>query len=284
MTNLQYIDFDQYQRVKAINFSCLKEMKKSPLHYKYRIEHARVDTVKLALGRAAHTAILDPDRFLHDYVLFKGKDRRSKKYKEFKKLHEGQTVLLEKEYVAALAMRDAVRADDIARPLLTNGHAEQSITWIDPSTGLKCKARLDWNGDVIADVKTTGSVNGRRFGRIAGNFGYHEQGAMYRDGVTVVERKVKPYWVIAVEAAPPHAVACFELDDEVLDVGQSAYLRYLARVQECTATGKWPGPYTEPQRLELPAYLFGDDDEGMTAEVVSGNNGPAQSDGPDWEF
>lgn len=281
-TDLGYIPYEQYAHIKAVNFSTLKEMRRSPLHYRWRLDHPRKDTTGLARGRAAHTALLDGDRFLHDYVMFKGKDRRSKGFKEFKQHHADQTILLESEYKCALAIRDAVRAHPIASGLLFSGNAEHSITWTDPATKLKCKSRLDFNGAAIVELKTTGSVDVRRFGRIAANFGYHAQMAMQRDGVAALENKVKPAYVVAVEAEPPHAVCVYELDDDTLALGQDEYLRYLARVQECEASGHWPGPYEETQRLELPAYAFGDEEEGITAEVIGGNNQePAQSDGPE---
>lgn len=280
--DIGYIAYEEYARIKAVNFSTLKEMRRSPLHYRWRVDHPRKDTTGLARGRAAHTALLDPDRFLNDYVLFKGKDRRSKKFKEFKEHHEGQTILLENEYKCALAIRDAVRSHPVASGLMFSGNAEHSIVWVDPSTKLRCKSRLDFNGAAIVELKTTATVDVRRFGRIAANFGYHAQMAMQRDAVVMTEGKTKPAFIVAVESEPPHAVCVLDLDDDTLALGQDEYLRYLARVQECEASGCWPGPYEETQRLELPAYAFGDEEEGITAEVIGGNNQePAQSDGPE---
>ena len=54
----------RYEDVPGVNISTLKELwSKSPLHYRYRLEHPREETPALTLGIATHMAILEPLRF-----------------------------------------------------------------------------------------------------------------------------------------------------------------------------------------------------------------------------
>ena len=52
--------FESYQKLSAVNWSTLKNMKRSPLHYKHGLENSRPDTPRLAVGRAVHTAVFEP--------------------------------------------------------------------------------------------------------------------------------------------------------------------------------------------------------------------------------
>lgn len=270
----KHIPFADYQRIAACHWSSIKEMKKSPLHYKHALENERKDTATLIKGRAAHTATLDPDNFLRHYVLCPLKDRRAKGYKSFAQSNAGKTILFEKEYQLALNIRDAVRRHPVASQLLSGGEAEKSLTWTDPETGLKCKSRLDYIGKSLVDLKTARSVDRRMFANAVVAYEYHAQLAMYRDAVMSTEGRVPDgVYIVAVESAPPHDVAVFELGDEELERGLNIYMAYLRRVKMCQETDTWPGRYEEAEGLVLPAWAYDDepDDNGeLQVEVISG--------------
>ena len=265
------IPFEQYRRIGAVHWSTLKEMNRSPLHYKWALENDRKDSPVLMKGRAAHTAILDPDNFLRHYVLCPLKDRRAKGFKDFARLHVGKTILFEKEYQTALNIRDAVRAHPEASRLLMGGEKEKTITWTDPDTGLKCKSRLDYLGRRLGDLKTARSVERRAFANAVVAYQYHGQMAMYRDAVMSTEGRVPDQtFIVAVESLPPHDVAVFILGDEELERGLHIYRSYLQRVKDCTEDNAWPGRYPEVEALTLPAWAYeeSDDNEDMEVEVV----------------
>jgi len=50
------VDFATYSKLEAVNWSSLKEMRRSPRHYQHRLTAPREDTKAMALGRATHTA------------------------------------------------------------------------------------------------------------------------------------------------------------------------------------------------------------------------------------
>ena len=255
--------FAEYLEIEAVNWSTLKEARRSPLHYRHRVENPKEDTTRLALGRATHTAVFEPDRFLLDYALFTGARRAGKEWDECCKANRGKTILKAEEYATCLAMRDAVRSHPVAGPALAPpGEAEKVLTWEDPKTGLPCKARLDWwRVGLLSDLKTTVDVSPRRFGMVAERMGYHGQMAFYRAGLIANGLDAPPPRIIAVEAAPPHDVAVFRLDDDTLYAGEALVAELLALVAAGRFSGKWPGQCQEEIALELPVWAFPQDED-----------------------
>ena len=82
----QAIPFDDYCRIKAVNWSSLKHLwLGSPLHYKHHIEsNDDDDTTGRQLAREVHRLVLEPDSKA-DYVIWEGGDRRGAAWKAFEK-------------------------------------------------------------------------------------------------------------------------------------------------------------------------------------------------------
>jgi hypothetical protein len=270
---LQRLDFAAYAALDAVNWSTLKECRKSPKHYKHRLGVPREDTTSLKVGRATHTAVFEPDRFAVDYAVFKGERRAGKEWAAFCEAHPNETIIKLDEYERCIAMRDAVRSHPVAGPLLAHGVAERAITWTDTATGLHCKARLDWLGLVLGDLKTTGEIERVRFGMNAARMGYHEQMAFYTLGLRANGIDV-PAKLIAVEAAAPHDVAVFGVSDDDLYVGELEVQKLLRLVAECRERQEWPGIAPAEMPLMLPSWVFDstadDDDANGLDLMVSG--------------
>jgi exodeoxyribonuclease VIII len=264
------VPFADYLKKEAVNFSTLKYMDKSPLHYQHALRFPREDSTSLLKGRAAHTAVFEPDEFGRVYAVYKGKIRRGKDWDAFKAVHPEDSILKLDEYNQALAIRDAVRNHPVAGMILLGGYAEQSIEWTDQLTGIRCKARLDWYNDIaLADLKGTGSVDARWFGSLAARMKYHAQAAFYSDGLVAATGRRPPPKLIAVETNPPYDCAVFPLSDDDLFAGTETYQGWLKRVVECRESGVWPGRYPVEEPLCLPRYVFEDEDqEDGTSMVV----------------
>ena len=246
------------------NWSNLKNMARSPLHYFYGKQHQREDNTTLARGRGVHTATLEPEKFDSEYVIFPGKTRRGKEWDAFKEEHADTTILKAEERDKVWAAAEAVRRHPEARALMRSGVSEQSYKWIDAESQLPCKCRVDWVGDVLFDLKSTGDVEARKFGNIAARLMYHGQLAMYADG-SGHRGKV---FIVAVEAEPPHDVCVSEVDEDALLAGRELYTGMLKRVVECRASGVWLGRYPERTVLSLPRYIFEDDEQEDGTSVV----------------
>lgn len=257
------MNFDGYRNIRAINWSTLKEIRRSPLHYLHALNNRRQDTPRLGLGRAFHTALLEPERFAIDYAVFPGPRRAGKEWVAFVEEHGAKTILKVDEYDRACRMRDAILGHPVAREHLSTGAPEVTLQWTDPGTGLACKGRADWLGDALVDLKSTKDVSARRFGSIAGRFGYHCQMAFYLAGVMAVNNPVDipPVVLLAVEDEEPHDVAVYRLDDDALYAGQREVDELLAKVAHCNETGEYPGQYPSEQLLPLPPWVWGDEEQ-----------------------
>lgn len=262
------MNFPDYIAVEAEHWSGLREMQKSPLHYQYRKQNERADSKTLARGRAAHTAVLEPERFMLDYACYKGKIRRGKEWDAFKAAHPNETILTVAEYQTAIAIGKAVRAHPVASKILATAKVEQSITWTDKDTGLKCKSRLDVIGSRLGDLKSSKNIDVRQFANIAAKFGYIPQLAMYSDGWLEVTGERPPACIIAAEHDPPHDVAVFPLDEDQLYMGQEIYKGLLQQVAICKQSGIWNGRYPDEEPMVLPAWMYDDDEQELTAKVV----------------
>jgi hypothetical protein len=252
-----------HQAIEAINYSTLKEMRVSPLHYRHSVDNPREDTARFGIGRAVHTAILQPDRLSIDYAVFDGARRAGKAWDAFEAEHDGKTILKRDEWALVQAITKRVGADPIAREWLSLDKAliERPITWTDAATGLQCKGRPDVVHSAIVDVKSTSTIDERAFRAQAARLGYFGQLAFYRRGYRTLTKLSLPCAIVAVELEAPHDVGVFVVDEDSLRVADEEISRLLAKVSECRKTGKWPGRYQAVQTLTLPDWARGGEND-----------------------
>lgn len=297
------LSWEEYQRDASVNWSTLSEMRRSPLHYRHRVETAREDTDAMRFGRAAHCAVLEPDEFPLRYVVAsreffadrslnratkEGKDRwaawlvahpedadlDADGYKSavFRAANPGRDLLSSDDYRRCLALRDAVRSHPEARKYLDGIEAEVSVGWRDPTTQIACKGRLDGvkPASHIVDLKTSRDIETRAFSSGAHRLGYHCQLAHYQRGWAETHGgELLPVVLIAVEALPPHDVAVYLPNEEMMLAGCEELDRLLALLAQCRASGKWPGRYVEPVEMQIPAWAVESHEMEVTVDGVS---------------
>lgn len=259
------MDYRSYSGLAAVNWSTLREMRLSPLHYQHRLTTPRDDTRAMAFGRASHTAVFEPQRFLLDYAIYEGKVRRGKEWDACCAANKGKTILSPDQYQTCLDVAAAVRAHPEAGPALTPpGEAEKTITWTDEITGIACKGRMDWyRPGLLADLKTTArALDADELAAHVYRLGYHGQGAFYRAGLAANGLDAPPFTIIAVETAPPHDVGVFTLDDDFMWRGEQLVAELLSAVSRARFAQSWPGRYPEIRSLSLPRWAPVTDDEG----------------------
>jgi hypothetical protein len=257
--------FADYAAAPDIHFSTLRHMGQSPLHYLHALQNPSAETPAMLLGRATHTAVFEPMRFQLDYAVWSG-DRRGAAYQQFadEAAAQGRSILKENEYSTALAIRDSVRGIPEVAALLEKGYPEASLFWVNPSTGLACKGRLDWiaGEGAILDLKTTGSIDPRIFAAHAWRMGYFHQAAMYQEGYAGSSGmgSILRCGLIAVEKDPPYACRLFWLDPESVTKAWSEYQGWLNQVKDCMAASVWPGPRPVESELAAPAWATADNE------------------------
>jgi hypothetical protein len=269
MKVIERMPFERYVELPGEHATALKDLLVSPRLYHRKQQQARTDKDALRIGRAAHTAILEPDRFLLEYTVWRldpeGNTRRryGKIWDEFREVNADKTILTETQYMMALAMRDAARSHPLASQLLTEkGRNELTIQWIDERTGLSCKARFDRLCSALVDVKTTRDPSPHRFSGDAAKFGYPLQLAFYQEAARAVGLGDFPVKIVAVQSVEPYDVVVYDLAPEIIAHGRDQFKLALDRLIECRQNDAWPGiAHNEEMSLTLPAWATPDFDE-----------------------
>jgi exodeoxyribonuclease VIII len=263
------VNFEDYRAIEALNFSTLKAIDRSPLHFEHRRRHALEDNDRMAVGRAVHALVLEPATFERDFAVFEGR-RAGKAWEAFEEDNSDRTILRLQDLERAQAIAAAVRRHSAAAALLAQGTPEHTIRWTDTTTDEPCKARLDWiNDHAIADLKVTADVSPRRFGALAARMLYHVQLVWYEEAARAVEplRPARYLCLIAAEAEPPHDVAVYYLEDDQIYAAREHLERLKVRYAECKRLGQWPGVAPTAQPLALPRWLYADEDDLEAGEV-----------------
>ena len=267
MTLTPGIPFSDYLKLPGLSASQLKVLARSPLAYRYALDHPdHESTPAQLLGTAAHTAILEPHRLKTDYVLWNEGTRRGKAWEEFKAMNAGRSILTSDEFETVKGMHRSMRTFAPAMRYLEQGQAEMTMRW--EVAGRSFKGRADWittvEGPVIVDLKTTRDARPFKFGADAFRLGYHIQFALYVDGYHHIMGELPRFVVLAVENQPPFEPAVFEVPDEVIERGREEYERLVALLDECEAANHWPPACEVEQRLTLPSWAYEQEDENVS--------------------
>lgn len=250
----------EYRAAGGINKSTLWEMRKSPAHYKWLLDHPAEDTPALHFGRALHSAVLTPTAFKRDFRIAPDFDKRTKAgreaYMAWKEgLPDGTEELSIEDARTIREMVKALRHDQGAMKLLKGTRREKPLFWIDKETGLKCKCRIDAiSSSAAIDLKTTTDASGRAFRRDAISYGYHVQAAHYLDGTEAVTGNRPDWYFIAIEKKAPFVIHIFRASEQFIEYGDFVRRELLEAVKRCTESGIWEGYSTD--NLDAPEWAL----------------------------
>lgn len=256
------------ERTDRVNWSTLKAIGTSPKHYRHLLANPRADSPAMQLGRVTHCAVFEPAELDNRYIvsprfnramnddtaILKGYDGGKQAAAAWLASVSGREVIEADTMAAAIAMRDAIMADPVARPYITTGYAEYRIEWTDENTGIECRGRVDHVNGCLADLKTTRSLLSCE--RDAVRFGYHAQLAWYNDGLAAAGIAApNPPVLIFVENVPPYDVLVLTFASDDLAIGRRVYRAALDRLAECRILDQWPGVSNgRERRIALPAW------------------------------
>jgi hypothetical protein len=278
MRNLKYgiagVFYDmleqEYRAQTAIAGSDAKHIlpPKTPSHYAAHMagETKREPSRAMLLGTMAHLAVLEPAKLDTAFVEKpEGKegDFRTKEGKEWKAKMGATPILDQDEARAVRGIRDSIAAHDAAKALLAGCDSEVAM-FAEHRTGLWIKGRVDAlkvesdNEAVIVDVKTTSAgADYNTFSRQAASLNYHVSAAWYCHLAGLNGLPPARFYWIAVEVAPPYAVAVYEIHPDALDLGVGMMNDALELIAQCEDAGVWPGYAPEVQCLNLPSWVYG---------------------------
>ncbi len=251
--------FAEYLQIDAVNNSILKILaNKSPAHAKWEMDHPRESTEAMNKGSQLHTLVLEEELFQNHYAVIPKVDRRFKQGKadwaNFEQENEGRELVTDVEHAALCQMRDNLLNHPAAGVYFREGKPEEVIVWIDPRTGLICKARIDYlRGAVLCDLKSTKDANPVAFSKDIANFQYDQQAAFYHDGFAELMGGPLSFVFVAAEKTPPFAVACYEAHELLIESGRMAYRPALDMYGRCSKADIWPA-YPEPEMINVPDW------------------------------
>lgn len=274
MENAEY-----HALTSVISKSHLDQVARSPLHYWARfLDPNRVEpepTPAMQLGSALHTHVLELDQWDARYAIApEGIDRRTKagkaEWDAFTAAATGRTVLAKADAELVMRMGQAIYAHPAASALLHwKGKAETTHMWTDEPTGLQCKCRPDWltnDGTLIVDLKTTEDASPAGFRKSIANWRYHVQASWYLDGLQAATgQRPAQFIFVVVEKKPPHAVAVYAADAEMIEVGAKQARLDLDTLAVCKAADSWPGYSDRIETISLPAWMRPRPDGSMPA-------------------
>tara|TARA_R110000796_G_scaffold73842_2_gene165874 strand:+ start:3190 stop:4020 length:831 start_codon:yes stop_codon:yes gene_type:complete len=231
---------------RPLSYSALKAFSKSPKHLIAYWNKVFTPTPAMALGSLIHVMILEPQEFENRYFALDDEEicldliaegakspRANGKYKAWKleemKKAEGKEIVNIEDVKLAKKIAKSVIEHPLVKALTFK---EELIEWtfngqpfkgfVDGAGALLPEAFRDQEGQgYILDVKTTKDAEPEAFKRDFVKYGYHNQGAAYKNANEELKfAGINPkYYVIAVETAEPFINQVYEIPQEFIDKG-----------------------------------------------------------------
>ena len=231
-----------------------------PARFRHAIDNGTLEVRReFDLGHAVHKIVLGAGPAL---AVVSAEEWRAKAVKEEVAAirADGRVPLRPSDYLAAVAMADAVKSHPLAAKLLRNGKPERTLIWRDPATGVMCRTKADWlRPDGIVDLKTCESAAPDALSKAAHNYGYAIQAPFYLRGHRAFPNRHygDPFFVhIAVEKTPPYLVHVNQLTERAMAWGDRQVSQALEIYRDCQESGEWPGyPTDEITDIDLPAWI-----------------------------
>lgn len=276
------VDFNTYCRWDAINHSKLCRIDKSPLHAKTPVDLSESKSIRF--GHLVHSGRLEPDSVAMRYAVMpayelmpenctsKGEPSTStatsfvkESRKAFYRVAEqlGKVVVTTEEFEQMNRTLEVILRCTKAAGCFFGGDAELSIVWQDKSTGLNCKARIDYRRpDRLTDLKTSrddgSSPLPQSFEWSLWTYSYYSQAAWYQAGWKELTGEQLPFWFCVVANSAPIQCVAAPVGEVTLMAGRKKNQERLQLWHECESANSWPG-YESPELFELPEkYLMGE--------------------------
>ena len=272
------MSFEDYHAVDAFSASGMKHLARSPWHWRNRVEMKQ--TRAMLCGSLVHCAQLEPHALAERYVIVPEDAPRRPSVSQWKAKNpsaDSQAAMdWWRMFEASNTKRAIVPADDYATTqkqlqaikdcaelaeAFSTGHSEVSMFWVDPETGVYCKARPDHirrkaDGRVqMLDLKSMADDTPAGVQRALGRLGLYRQEAHYRRGYQVITGQPVDDFVFAVvSSVPPILATPYRLVDDALQQGLEEVADLLREFAQCQRSGVWPAYAPDQRLIDLPAW------------------------------
>jgi hypothetical protein len=262
------LSFEDYQAISAQSNTGLGKIAKTPAHFIDWLNGGREEdeTNALRVGRLAHRAVLEPDKFQAEFeslyavkpagMRFSttvGKAWRADALARGKQILESDDV--DFTFSAARIISDHKKASEMLR----RGRPELSVTAELPDfPGIAVKCRVDFatEGNALVDLKTAKDASFVGFRKAIAERKYHRQGALYLDVCKAAGLDKKHFTFVVIEKTSPYLIGCYRLDEEAIHQGRMEYRKLLALYAECKEKNEWPGYDSGLVEIGLPQWAI----------------------------
>lgn len=246
---------------KSVGLSCsgLKQLAKTPAHYRASRERDEDETDSQRVGTLTHMAILEPERFAREVIKIEGhRGKTDVKAAIAEAESRGLYVCKPEEFDGAQRMADAIFKQQSAYKLMTGGKPEQSVRWRDKETGVLLKCRPDYlrADGVIVDVKTYDDLSDASVQRQIMKMRYHWQSSFYLAGVKEAlgfDTKMFAHLFVDTKAFVARVVV---LDDASLEKAEFEMRPLIQKYAESLKADQWVGYPDEIATVSLPSYAW----------------------------
>lgn len=233
-------------KILPVSISRLLHMQTSPADFIWACENRSTDTKSKALGRLAHTLILEPHKLDSHYIASKYAEYRTNEAKAWRdsQQEKGLTIYTENDLATAKACaKSAINNGNFADLLeRLDTSVEGETEWIDEDSGLACHGRYDLVADgEIWDVKLTKAIEPESFFKEVIKYQYHVKMAWYMDGLNAQGYCVDTAGLMAIRNTAPHISVGYCLPASLLEEGRRVYKQLLKKLAECIEMDYWPG-------------------------------------------
>ena len=125
--------------------------------------------------------------------------------------------------------------------------------------GVRFKARLDrvdFDRKVILDVKTTDSIDIKKFGWKSVDLGYIFQAGLYTKAAEIAFGGSWGFEFAVVEKKAPYIADILVAGEDFLQEGKNQCMKAIQLYKTCLSTQEWPAPPVAVKSLGLPSgYL-----------------------------
>lgn len=178
----------------------------------------------------------------------------------------GRSVILPEDAETVEAMAMAVHEKQRAHELLSQpGRPEVALFWVDPETGVRRRALVDYLPSVVdeygvmspVDIKSADSVSpDDDMERKLYHHAWHRQATTIADGIRVLglAQEVEFYFIVQSKT-PPHLVTVVKLDADAERIGRIENREAIWVYKRCLDTGVWPDYAEDSVTLTVPAWI-----------------------------
>jgi len=257
------LDPAEYHGLERLSSGGVKQMLRSPAHYRQWKDTPTIPSPAMQFGSAVHCMVLEPHK-VEQVIAVMPDDAPDKRSNSGKAWHAEFALNCAGKVV--LSAEDNARAERTARAIIESpgfriigaGNFETSLLWRDPHSNVLCKARPDFfasDGAICVDLKTCTDASREAFKRQLWNLRYDIQAAFYLEGM-FAGLGVLPHsfvWAV-VETELPHGVAWYRIGHGALEIARADITNAMFAYAECVASDRWPSYAADIQEISLPPW------------------------------